>query len=110
MIYRFEAPSSWALLDYGDAQQSLTPSTDPDRYGSLTFYAITGTVTAGEFDTIPIPLDDTTTRNGIVLYLQHASENDAWQFQPTFEQNPRRLHITEFNKGGITANFVPIDD
>jgi hypothetical protein len=116
MIYSFDQDGTWALLDYADAQQTFTPSADPDRNGALKFYVVTGVASdsgtgdndAGPFDGMFIPLDETTTRYGIFLRQQRLT--DDYQFEPSFDQNPRRLHLHELNLGGVSADFVPIDE
>ena len=120
--YTFVPNGSYAFLDYADGSQLFTPSTDVTKSGEVLYQIFGGTQgdggadggdaavqsDAGGSSPMFIPVDDTTTHNGIFAYLTRATDADL-QFQMLFEQNPRKLHMNELGDTPVFATFVPID-
>jgi hypothetical protein len=130
--FTFGATGAYAFLSLCEAptcvgltKDGFVASTDPDQSGQVLYLAFNGTTT---FDAGPeggtseggasdaaasggdlfVPVDDTTPRNGIFLYMTRADTSD-FEFQVTFEENPRRMTLRELGGDPVLAEFVPID-
>jgi hypothetical protein len=120
---QFGTTGTYAFLNYADSTQLFTPDTSPDMSGQILYLVFAGTPSDGGSDggdaagvpeggqggSMFIPINDTTTRNGIFVYLTRADLAD-YEFQMVFEQNPRKLHLNELGATPAFATFVPIDE
>ncbi len=120
--YLIDPNGHYEFVSYDDKTETFTPSTDVTKVGELLYIVFTGTPSdggaeggdasvqseAGGAGPMFINVDDTTTRNGIFVYLTRATDTDL-EFQMLFEQNPRKLHMNELGGTPVLATFVPID-
>lgn len=97
---------TYAFLVLNAAGDGFDESAAPGDVGGLQYLAPGG---VGQPPSEMIAFDDTSPRNGFVLDLVRGGDRADFQFIPSFEQNPRRLRLSELGADPAIGTFVPID-